>query len=240
MERIDMHCHLLPGIDDGARDEAVSMEMFRIAAKNGITSMILTPHYKPMHNNASPATVQRLVREARERLRSEDIPIELYTGNEIYYHEEAVEALLAGDLCTLADSHYVLVEFGPMDEFSYIRNGLYRFLVEGYRPILAHVERYRCMTEDIARTYELIRLGSAIQVNAGSIMGKTGMHIKSFTRKLLKKELVDFIATDAHDTAKRAPDIGECALYLEKKFGQDYAKRVLQDNPDAILIDTYL
>lgn len=240
MKYMDIHSHLLPGIDDGARDFETSMEMFRIAGKNGIGAMILTPHYKPVHHNASPATIRRLISEMEEKLAEEKIDIRLYPGNEIYYHSEAVAQALEGGLCTLAGSSYVLVEFNPMDEFEYIRNGLYQFLSEGFRPVLAHVERYRCMTSKTDRTEELTGMGAYIQVNAGSIMGHYGLQTKGFARGLLKKDLVHFVATDAHDAKNRAPELEECARFLTKRFGEDYARELLYENPMKIVRNEYL
>ena len=237
MKYMDIHSHLLPGIDDGARDFETSMEMFRIAGKNGIGAMILTPHYKPVHHNASPATIRRLISEMEEKLAEEKIDIRLYPGNEIYYHSEAVAQALEGGLCTLAGSSYVLVEFNPMDEFEYIRNGLYQFLSEGFRPVLAHVERYRCMTSKTDRTEELT---GYIQVNAGSIMGHYGLQTKGFARGLLKKDLVHFVATDAHDAKNRAPELEECARFLTKRFGEDYTRELLYENPMKIVRNEYL
>lgn len=237
---MDIHSHLLPGIDDGARDFETSMEMFRIAGKNGIGAMILTPHYKPVHHNASPATIRRLISEMEEKLAEEKIDIRLYPGNEIYYHSEAVAQALEGGLCTLAGSSYVLVEFNPMDEFEYIRNGLYQFLSEGFRPVLAHVERYRCMTSKTDRTEELTGMGAYIQVNAGSIMGHYGLQTKGFARGLLKKDLVHFVATDAHDAKNRAPELEECARFLTKRFGEDYTRELLYENPMKIVRNEYL
>lgn len=240
MKYMDIHSHLLPGIDDGARDFETSMEMFHIAEKNGIGAMILTPHYKPVHHNASPATIRRLISEMEEKLAEEKIDIRLYPGNEIYYHSEAVAQALEGGLCTLAGSSYVLVEFNPMDEFEYIRNGLYQFLSEGFRPVLAHVERYRCMTSKTDRTEELTGMGAYIQVNAGSIMGHYGLQTKGFARGLLKKDLVHFVATDAHDAKNRAPELEECARFLTKRFGEDYTRELLYENPMKIVRNEYL
>ncbi|MCU6745660.1 protein-tyrosine-phosphatase [Suilimivivens aceti] len=240
MKYMDIHSHLLPGIDDGARDFKISMEMFRIAEKNGIGAMILTPHYKPMHHNASPATIRRLISEIEEKLKEEKIEIQLYPGNEIYYHSEAVSQALEGRLCTMAGSSYVLVEFNPMDEFEYIRNGLYQFLAEGFRPVLAHVERYRCMTGKADRAEELTGMGAYIQVNAGSIMGCYGLQIKMFTRGLLKRKAVHFVATDAHDTKNRAPELSECARFLVKKFGEDYTRELLYENPMKLVQNEYI
>ena len=175
-----------------------------------------------------------------EKLAEEKIDIRLYPGNEIYYHSEAVAQALEGGLCTLAGSSYVLVEFNPMDEFEYIINGLYQFLSEGFRPVLAHVERYRCMTSKTDRTEELTGMGAYIQVNAGSIMGHYGLQTKGFARGLLKKDLVHFVATDAHDAKNRAPELEECARFLTKRFGEDYTRELLYENPMKIVRNEYL
>lgn len=237
---IDIHSHLLPGIDDGAKDFNTSMEMFRIAAQNGITRMILTPHHKPMHHNASPARIADMIAKTKEVLDKERIDIQLYAGNEIYYHSEAVERLEEGKACTMAGSEYVLVEFGPMDGYDYIRNGIYQVMAGGYRPILAHAERYSSICSDAGRVEDLTEMGCYIQLNAGSIMGKFGFGTKQFTKKVLKRQLVHFVATDAHDTEKRGPHISECAKYISRKFGEAYAEELLYENPMHVIRNEYI
>ena len=188
---IDIHSHLLPAIDDGAKDLHTALEMFRIAEKSGIEKMILTPHFKPMRRSASPEKIAEMINRMEELLEKEKIAIQLYPGNEIYYHSEATVILEEKKACTMANSEYVLVEFSPMDEYDYIRNGIYQVMAGGYRPILAHAERYESVSRDIERVEDLIQMGCYIQVNAGSIMGKFGFSTKQFT-KIIKAEAFAF------------------------------------------------
>lgn len=237
---IDIHSHLLPKIDDGARDFATSMEMFRIAAKNGITQMILTPHHKPMRHNASPDRIAKMIEQTEAALKKEKIYIQLYAGNELYYHSEVVARLEEEKACTMAGSEYVLLEFGPMDEYDYIRNGIYQVMAGGYRPILAHAERYGCICSQADRVEDLVEMGCYIQLNAGSIMGKFGFSTKQFSKKILKQHLVHFVATDAHDTGKRGPYLSECGKYISRKFGEAYTRELLYENPMHVICNEYI
>lgn len=240
MEYIDIHSHLLPGIDDGAKDLHTSIEMFRIAEKNSIKKMIMTPHHKPMRHNASPQKILQMIGQMEEMLQEAGIHIQLYPGNEIYFHSDAPVKLEETEICTLAESDYVLVEFGPMDGYDYIRNGIYQMIAGGYHPVLAHAERYECICKSAERVEDLIQMGCYIQLNAGSIMGQFGFGTKQFTKKLLKQKLVHFVATDAHDTEKRAPVIKECAKYIGKKYGEDYMTELLWKNPLRIISNEYI
>ena len=232
---IDLHSHILPGIDDGAKDFDTSMQMLRIAAADGITQIILTPHNKPAGHNAGFSRLGALMAELEERMEDEGIAIELHRGNELYYRSGLAEEIMEGKALTMADSDYVLAEFGPMDDFDYIRNGIYSLMAGGYSPILAHVERYSKINGRADRVENLIEMGCCIQVNAGSVMGVFGLGTKHFTRKLLKEGMVHFVATDAHDTGKRGPHIRECASYIEKKYGEDYARELLYENPMHVI-----
>lgn len=234
-DSIDIHSHILPGIDDGAENIEMSLSMLKIAAEDGIRQIILTPHNKPGRHNAGKERMDALTLQLEQLCKEQRIPIQLHIGNELYYRSELPEKIKNGKALPLAGSSYLLVEFNPMDDYDYIRNGLYQLMAEGYRVILAHGERYGCLTNKLEHFEELIGMGSYIQLNAGSIMGDYGYGTKKFTRQLLKKEMVHFIATDAHNNKKRAPYIKECAAYLEKKYGRDYAALLLHDNPAQVL-----
>lgn len=237
---IDIHSHILPQIDDGAKNIDISKKMLCIAQQNGIRSMILTPHHKPMHYSAGPRTIKSLTGELQNMADREGIEIRLYTGNEIYYRSDILEILKERKALTLADSMYVLIEFSPMDGFDYIRNGIYQVLSGGYRPILAHVERYGSIAASMERVREIVNMGCYIQINAGSIMGQYGFGTKKFTRQILKQGLVHFIATDAHDDVKRKPCLSDCVKYISKKFGKECAGRIFNENPQKIINDKYL
>ncbi len=237
---IDIHSHILPGIDDGAKDMETSLKMLRTAAEEGIKEVILTPHYKPGHRNASPETVRKLTMKLQEKVLESGLKMTLLTGNEIFYHRGMAGLLSAGRVCTLADTDSVLVEFFPAEEYAEIRSGVYQIRAEGYRPVLAHAERYQNVCRDTKYVEELIHMGAYIQINAGSIMGNYGFGTKQFCKRLLKKELVHFVATDAHDTGRRAPYLRDCGKYLVSKFGETYADNILYGNARRILSGDYL
>lgn len=132
---------------------------------------------------------------------------------------------------TMAGSRYILVEFDPLADYEYLRNGIYTFLMGGYHPILAHAERYRNVCARKCGIDDLIEMGCYIQVNAGSIIGKSGVGIKRSVGKLLKQRQVHFVATDAHDMKKRLPCLSDCADHVRKKYGEDYCRELFCDNP---------
>lgn len=237
---IDIHSHILPQIDDGAENFDVSMKMLRTAYADGIRTMIVTPHYKPGHYNAHPEKICFLMEKLRQQAQKEGMKVKLYSGNEFYYHHGMFQELEKERGCTMAGSSYVLIEFGPMEQFEYIRNGLYEALAHGWRPILAHVERYSAILGKPENVEELIRLGSCVQVNAGSILGRTGMGAKQFAKKLLKERLVHFVATDTHDDEKRKPVLSDCGKYISKKYGEAYAMCLFHDNPMHIIKNEYI
>ncbi len=237
---IDIHSHILPQIDDGAENFDISMKMLRTAYADGIKTMIVTPHYKPGRHNASPEKIRFLIEKLRQEAEKEGMEVKLYPGNEFYYHDGMFQELDEDRACTMAGSSYVLIEFGPMERFEYIRNGLYEALAHGWRPILAHAERYSAISGKTENVEELVSLGSCIQVNAGSILGKTGMGAKQFTKKLLKERLVHFVATDAHDAVKREPVLSSCGKYVGRKYGEAYAQSLFHDNPVHIIKNEYI
>lgn len=236
----DIHTHIIPGVDDGAESIEISLEMLKIAWEDGISQMILTPHNKPMRHNVSPESMKKRTEDLMREAASLGLDFTFWLGNEFYYRSDLPEVLEAKRGCTMAGSSYVLVEFGPMDEFEYIRNGVYQIQATGYRPIVAHVERYQSILTKPYRVEELKEMGAYIQVNAGSITGQYGFGTKRMTKGLLKDELADFVATDAHDTAKRSPKLSECAKYISKKFGEDYMQKLFFENPKKLIANEYI
>lgn len=237
---IDIHSHILPGVDDGADCLETSLQMLRIAAQNQITHIILTPHNKPAHRNVSPHRMIERMKELQAKLGENGIDIMLHAGNELYYRDGLAQELDQGAAMTLAGSHYVLVEFSPNAEYDYIRNGIYSLQMHGYRPVLAHVERYRNVCAKLEKIEDLVEMGCLIQVNAGSIVGKFGFGTKKLTGKLLKKGLVHFVASDAHDTDRRSPKIADCAVQIASRYNAEYAQELLRDNPLRVLQDRYI
>ena len=241
---IDIHSHILPGVDDGSDSCEMSMRMLKCAANDGISAIILTPHNKPGHRNRHFSKMTSKIENFRKMMSEEQIDIELYTGSELYYRSGLLEEMENDMAPTLAGSRYALVEFNPLEEYDYIRNGLYSLLTNGYYPILAHVERYQNVCAGKYGIADLIEMGCYIQVNAGSVMGNFGLKTKRFVKNILKQRQVHFIATDAHDLKKRPPRLSDCADFIGKKYGEDYSKKLFCDNPLYVIrdkeIDLYL
>lgn len=234
-EYVDLHCHILPGIDDGARDMAQSQRMLRMAAADGIRTIIATPHHKAHRRSADTGTVRQLVNELQSWLDEEKIPIKLYTGNEILYRHETDNLLEAKQVCTLADSFYVLIEFSPKDDYAYIKHGVQEVLMAGYYPVVAHIERYDALASHIEHIEELVDLGAYMQVNASSVEGQHGFWEKRKILRWMKEGLVHFVATDAHDEEDRIPQISKSAQVVTKKCGEDVAHRIYVEHPQYIL-----
>lgn len=237
MSYVDVHSHILPHLDDGSKNMDETLRMLEIAADEGISAIIATPHYKSGRYPADPDRILHTLHQVQQVADAHGIPITLYPGNEIYYNSELEEKFETGRLCTLNDSEYVLVEFSPFEQYTYIRNAMEDIMGLGYIPVLAHVERYQCICKDASLVEELRAMGCQIQVNASSVAGENGFATTRFVHKILKKHLVDYIGTDAHNTEKRRPAMEKCANYLYKKLDADYADELLFLNAEHFLLN---
>ncbi len=231
----DIHCHILPEVDDGASSMEESLNMLRMEFADGVQNIILTPHYrKEMFETPEEKMEQQFqaLREAAKQILPE---LHLYLGCEVHTSMDMLEVFQYRKHLTLAGSSFVLTEFGGRDTKAYIKERCYSLLSNGYQPILAHVERYSCMMDDPGLVNGLRQMGCMIQVNAESILGKGGWAVKRFCRKLMQEDLLDFVGSDAHGTTRRIPQMGTCADYIEKKMGTGYAGHILRENPSIIL-----
>ena len=236
MGYIDVHCHVLPGVDDGSQNMDDTLEMLKTAEKNGISDMIVTPHYKQGRVGTPRKVIGEMIEEVEKHARLSGINVKLHPGTEIYYNSSLEEKLEEGWLARMNDTDYVLVEFSPFETFPYVKNAIDDVFSLGYRPILAHVERYRCMLGSVENVRTLSGMGCKIQVNAGSVAGDFGFTVKRFIKKLLKEQLVDYLGTDAHDPDRRSPEMDKCAEVIRKICDPDYADAVLFGNAKQDLL----
>lgn len=230
---IDIHTHLLFGVDDGPASYEDSVSMLKRAKEQGVDAMILTPHYRhgmfAYPKEKIEANFQRLLEPARR------IGLELYLGTEHHVNSMTIEYIETGRVHTLADTQYVLAEYKHDTEYEYILKTVREMLRNGYIPIIAHIERYMCMHGDIDGVDHLRNVGAMIQVNANAILGMEGFKAKGFTKKLLKYGYVDFVGSDSHDLKKRANNLGKCSDYLYKKYDSTYVDCILERNARKIL-----
>lgn len=235
MEVWDIHNHILFGVDDGAHSLNQALRMLDIAYEEGIKNIILTPHSHPRFKKANVARFREAYRELEAEVKKRYEGLRLYLGCEVYYGDRTLEKLKEGSAIPMADSRYVLLEFDTYDPIEKLKKAVTEMLSNKYKPILAHIERYDCLLDNPEEVDSLIDMGAYIQINAGSVMGNSGLGIKRYTRKLLKGQKVHFIGTDAHKDDRRTPHISKCVRYVGKKYGADYADRVFIKNPQAII-----
>ena len=234
---IDVHCHILPALDDGAGNMAKTREMLQIAYEEGIREIVATPHFFASRKSASVELIEATIKEVENQMEEWGFRIKLYPGNEIYYRSEVPDLLEEGQIATLAGSRYVLVEFDPMTEYYSLRDGILKLDSYGYVPILAHTERYECLWKKKEKLQRVKDHGGLIQVNASSFQGGMFDEMAKRARYLMKNELLDFIGTDAHSTGKRSPGMKETASYLYKKLGDKKTNKILVENPRAVIED---
>lgn len=232
---IDIHTHILPAVDDGAKDISVSRQMVRRAWENGTRTLILTPHYRGAFRDNTPAWLRESFSILCELI-EDDLPdMRLCLGCEIYYETDAPEKLTRGGILTLNNSDYVLVEYRTGVLRSNVIASVDEIVRCGFTPILAHVERYDCFRKEPELLLELRNMGALLQLNADSVLGIRGAATKRFCRKLLKKQTVQFIASDAHDVGERPPLLRDCWSFVRKENGDVYAAELFYENAQAVI-----
>lgn len=236
----DIHCHIIPSVDDGAQNMEQSQEMIRLAYAGDTRRIIATPHYGTSRAKADGDIIILHFQELQRWIKENYPEMELYLGQELTYQYGLEKQIRCGKAFTMAGGHYALVEFQPEDDYSRIRQGLQAVQMEGYWPILAHAERCRRLAENIDYVEELVRMGIYIQINAKSVTGGSGWRRKSCTHKLLKERLVHFVASDGHNTKNRPPVLFKAVNHIAKKYGKDYALQLSVVNPGKIISDTFI
>ena len=199
---IDLHSHILPGLDDGARSIAESIQMLRLAASDGIRIITATPHAARIQRDVFTATLQRVRAAAREA----DLDIAILPGSEVRLSADLGDRFSAGKLVTLNDTNYVLVELPFERDWSpLIHPALYGLQLAGAIPVIAHAERYPAVQRQPAVLLELVEMGAVIQVNADSLLGADGRASRRAAEIIVRAGVAHIIATDAHRIDQRRP-----------------------------------
>jgi protein-tyrosine phosphatase len=223
----DIHCHILPGVDDGARNTEESLWMLNKEYNEGVRHVILTPHFRyDMFEPHLNIVTRQFMQLRRAAMNIGEEGMRLYLGCELHSSMDMVECLKKGRRLTMAGSRYVLVEFSNGDEKKYIEERVRSLLMNGYIPIIAHVERYKATRNDIGFLTELKQMGAYIQVNADTISGQDGFGARTFAKKVMKQGLLDFVGSDGHRKTERIPEIGKCVAKMEKTMGSEYVKKM--------------
>lgn len=236
---IDIHAHILPGIDDGARDIDDTLEMAEIAVEGGVTEMIVTPHCNlpdgfGVYFDDEYITAFRYAAREIERA---GIPLKLYPGMEVFASYELPKLLSEGRVMTLNESRYLLVEFDFDEEEEYASGILSQIQRMKAVPVVAHAERYRFVQEHPQIVREWRRQGVCVQINKGSYLGSFGRRAERTAWLLTDQKLVTAVASDTHGPDMRTPYMKEAYQELLAQYPKEYAQALVEDYPRRILED---
>ena len=232
---IDIHCHLLPGIDDGAADIEMSLRMARALLEDGVEAVVCTPHILPgLYHNTGPQ-IRSAVAALRTCLTRNGLRLDVYSGADAHIAVDFAAKLKSREIPTLADSRYVLIELpqhvGPV----LLKQFFFQLLVARYVPVLSHPERLPWIEEQYGVIESLAKSGVWLQVTAGSLLGDFGRTPKYWSERMLDDGIVHLLATDAHDMESRAPKLGKGRDAAAKRIGDRAAENLVSDRPRAVL-----
>ena len=237
---IDIHTHILPGVDDGAESMEETLRMLRLASEQGIRTIIATPHYAVGAKNTSVDLLRELRAQVQLEASKINPELKIMLGNEIYYSDSILDSLKAKEALTLADSKYVLVEFSTRESYNLMYKGLGTLIRAGYIPIIAHIERYHCLEKKDYQIADFVELGCFIQMNCDSLIGGIFDSTVKYNRKLVNKGLVHFLGSDCHDSKNRVPRMQAAVEILQKRCEEGLLNRLCLTNPVSILENTYI
>lgn len=229
---VDIHCHLLPGVDDGSKTWETSEEMCRIAVDDGIQHIVCTPHANDEYAYDRAQHEARLL-ELRERVGGR---VQLSLGCDFHFSFDNIqEALTAPEKFVISGTDYLLVEFSDYSIAPAMNDALLRFISLGITPVITHPERNMVIQRTPEYAIQLASQGCVMQVTANSITGHWGSTIKKFAHWLLEHEAVHVIASDAHDTRHRPPILSKARQSIAEMYGAQLATALVHDNPRAII-----
>lgn len=231
---IDSHSHILPGLDDGARNFEETEYLLRQAFAEGIRTVIATPHFRPSYWKNTQIQVGEVFEKTRRLAMKISRQLQIYLWNEVYWEEEIIYHLRNGN-CRVVGEGFVLIENRPDSS----KNTLYEMaellIANNYTPVFAHVERYQAVRRERKIIEKLKEKGAWIQINTDSMMGKNGFCTAAFCKYLLKYEKIDLLGTDCHCRDFRSPEFRKCIEYVRKNTNQEYFNRLMKNNPCELL-----
>ena len=239
-EYADMHCHILPGVDDGSDSMEESLAMLKRLYAQGVRDVILTPHFAAGGKNPGREKLEDAF-AGLKKVCGEILPdMLLYMGNELLYQDGTTECLKNGEAYTMAGSRYVLVEFGVRMAYNRIERAVAGLIAKGYRPIIAHMERYESLYKQEERIKDLIKAGAYLQMNADSVTGGVLNKRASYCRKLVSRGYIHFISTDAHDLRERPPELHQAMERLSKICDERRLGELFGGNARKVIDNQYI
>lgn len=234
---IDIHTHILPGVDDGARTMEDALRLIRQAAEGGTREIILTPHCAPSYDffNYNDERLGERFDRLCYAVYQEKIPVTLYSGMEVLYESREEFLYHLDDYAPLCGGRYLLMEYYFDVSRERFLEGIRTVKQCGYYPVIAHPERYDCVKKDLELALEGRRLGAFLQINKSSLSGAHGEKAGQCAEKLLDLDAVEFLASDAHSVETRGSNLGRVYHYIRKEYGEERARRLFVENPGKII-----
>ena len=235
----DIHAHILPGVDDGAKTPEDTVEMAQVAADTGTKIILATPHRKDVTEGSSVAHIRKLIKDMNERITAQGNDLKLVLGMENHLDVDLPDEIEAGRALPMNGSRYMLIEMPFFGRPNYIEDVLFKVQLQGITPVLAHPERIEAFQEDIDLLASFVERGMLTQVTAGSVIGFFGKRVQAITNKMLQRDLVHVLASDTHfPDGPRSPKLGIGIKAASKFVGQDAAMAMVVNTPKAILEDS--
>ena len=235
---IDLHCHLLPGIDDGARDMPMALELAKASVANGITHAVVTPHIYAGRWDNRLSNLDPVFKAYQQALSTAGIPLEIYLGGEVHLLPDAFTLMDAQDLPFVGvwrGYKVVLLELPDSHIPVGVNKAIDMFVRSGYLPMIAHPERNKDVMRNVRRLEPLLKAGCLVQLTAASIVGKFGKPAHKTALQLLDNGWATVVATDAHNLAHRPPIMAEARHALDELYGAEAGEVLTDANPRTIL-----
>jgi protein-tyrosine phosphatase len=232
---VDIHSHILPGIDDGSADKSTTIKMLENAVSCGTKAIIATPHYYRGYFENEFDAVARLVGLLKADTASRGMNIDIYPGQEVFLDRHTVELYKSGAIKGLNGSRYLLVEMPMQDYEESLLDIIYELRLLGAVPVIAHPERYTYIMDDINMINPFVEEGCLFQINTGSITGIFGKPVQKTARVLVENGLCNFVASDAHTNHKRCTGLVDAFEMVKKISGA--AADIAVQNSELVLTD---
>lgn len=232
---LDLHCHMLPGIDDGAVDLEMSLAMARIAANDGIRTVACTPHIYPGLYENTASGIRAAVVAFQAELDEREIPLHLLVGADVYLEPDLAGSIKAGRVPTLAGSRYLLLEPPHHVAPPHLEESVFQLMLAGYVPVITHPERLSWIEDHYPVFERLAKAGSWMQITAGSVTGRFGRRPKYWAERMLDEGLAHILATDSHHPRHRPPLLAEARDAAASRVGAIEANHLVTTRPQGIV-----
>ena len=232
---IDIHSHILPGVDDGARSIEESIKILQKAADAGVTTIVATPHVLDVPSKSEWQGVSNIFNQLKQRIVQENIHIEMILGAEVFISPDLPQSIEENRELCINNGSYVLLELPVLEIPPFTMQTIFELLIKGIQPIVAHPERYFEIQKDVTKLYKLVKRGVLTQLNCGSLLGRYGKRVQKTARTLLKHNLIHMIASDIHSIPDGSYPLSQGVSIAAEVVGMKRAMDMVSVTPEKVI-----